>query len=129
MKFEQAHFERERLLHVGVQQPLRLLQRLQIFLRLARREAARNGLIENPVTASAENRSIRPRLYFVFPAVRAWRSYGTATCAYPIQATIPRMKREVSGRRRKASTARRLIRRKSPVSGGIETSARYPISR
>ena len=28
MQFEQAHFERERFLHVGVQEPLGLLQRL-----------------------------------------------------------------------------------------------------
>ena len=36
LQFQQADFQRERLLHVGVQQPLCLLQRPQIFQRLAR---------------------------------------------------------------------------------------------
>ena len=43
MQFQQTDFERERLLDVGVQQPLGLFERLQIFQRLARREAARDG--------------------------------------------------------------------------------------
>ena len=44
MKFEQAHFECERFLHVGVQQPLGLLQGLQIFQCLPRGDAPGDGL-------------------------------------------------------------------------------------
>ena len=44
MQFEQADFQRQRLLHVGVQQPLGLLQGLQILQRLPRGDAPGDGV-------------------------------------------------------------------------------------
>jgi len=42
-KFEQAYFQRQRFLHIGVQQPLGLLQRLQILQCLPRGNAPGDG--------------------------------------------------------------------------------------
>ena len=54
MQFQQADFEREGFLHVGVQQPLRLFQRLQIFQGQTRVDAAGDGFRAGNVRKSQQ---------------------------------------------------------------------------
>ena len=80
--------------------------------------AARSGKMLKRAIPSSANASILRKGYLVAPAARAARSYSTAVCLKPIQATRPRTKRCVSRSSRIATMTRRLIRRKSPVSSG-----------
>lgn len=83
-----------------------------------RRVASLRGLVENEVTPSTASCSILPNGYFVSPCSRAARVYSIPICLKPAQANMPRMKRAFSGIASTESRARRLTRRKSPVSFG-----------
>ena len=78
----------------------------------------RSGSTLNEAIPSNANASILRSGYLVSPAARAARSYSTAVCLKPIHATSPRTKRCVSRSSCIATTTRRLMSRKSPVSSG-----------
>jgi hypothetical protein len=78
-EFEQPHFERQRLLHVRLEQPLRRLQHVQIFQRLTRVDPAGDALRcrqireirnSNP-TSQATRVAPSPRLRWD-ETIRAW---------------------------------------------------------
>ena len=84
---------------------------------------------ENDVTPSIANFSIFENGYLLVPDRRSSRSYSTAVWANPAQLTMPRKKRWRSRERLSTSTTRRLIKRKSPASTGIETFVSRRIKR
>src|SRR6516164_3058562 len=84
--------------------------------------ARRSGTTEKEKIPSSANRTILRKENFVIPAARRDRRYSTALCENPSQLTIPLTKRSRSGMDSSASTARRSISRKSPVSRGIRVS-------
>ena len=88
-----------------------------------------SGRCEKLAIASKLKRSMRRSVYFVLPAERASRWNVTAVWVKPTHTLMPRRNRLRSGMASIASSARRSISRKSPVSGGRSMSARLRNSR
>ncbi len=91
--------------------------------------AACSGACENDVIASNANRSIFAGVNFVWPPVRAARSYVTAVCVKPTQTVIPRRTRLRSRIESSASSGARSISRKSPESCASSIRASFANTR
>ena len=74
--------------------------------------------------ASRESLIIFFRGYLVSPAKRSSRTKATSVWRNPTQLTSPRRKRLCSRRPQSTSRTLRSMRRKSPVSAGMEKSQR-----
>jgi len=92
-------------------------------------DAKRSGMSLNEVMPSIAKRNIFETGYFESPEKRASRSYSIEVCGKPTHDTRPRMKRWRSRIVLSASTTRRDISRKSPVSTGIATFVRRRVMR